>query len=972
MKIYAVLPLLVMSSFSYFSNASTSKVYLRDKELKTPEQINVSIAESSSMMNVTFTTINTDMKSGYVTINKINDKEKRTFNSSFSSKGVTNSSFKDDDGNKIKNKAYYYTTLEGLEPNTHYQYQCFTTDSFGTYSSDIHDFWTPINETSDEEYSFIYIADPQANIGDGKATSTTTEMAKTLFPDAKFIYIAGDLINGSWPNYDEEQWETLFNVPGSLYYNKNFNNQLSNYTIAAIQGNHDEETLNGHINHPSKVFKEDGIETIQKITYSFSWGNMRFVMLNTEWRSGDDYRLQKKFVKEENDKAKALGQRIAVCFHRSMYTGASHISSEDSIERRIQFADYFASLGIDFVLQGHDHVIARGQVDGTGHKVSQNNTITERMYYDTYPENAVQYFVGGTASTFKAYGASSYTISDNDPLTPNYSFLDLNSASKKGSSLNPYGPSSYEGVVSPSFTNVTVGKDYTRFDTYCYSYSASSDEITSMPILFDSYTITNKENVEQDYKNITTSSDDSGCVVKAQKKGKINDQVFFSLDMSEVKEVDTISIKCGDDDVPYTENRFGYQFKMPNNDVTITLKSKKSSKLPFEDNSYTVLNFSNNVYLKDVAEISKDMLGSNVDGYSEKTLPINNYSFTSSKMVLLKYNFSVPFSYNVNDIKGFSGTHNVKGGFIIYLNGECIYKFNVGEFGQVRIDRDIALNNYQIDAVDREYLGVKDIDNYPTSYSSLSGIPLFEAYNVSSLSKVLRNNGNTLSILFIPDSDVDINHFNITFKLNYYSSSYKSAINEYKNKINGLYDSSLDVYYENESIALIHQYIEEGIAILDERKLSSLYEFESLYLRIKNDIANIETKYQKVERLIDSISSEQDIDLITEARREYESLDSANKAMVANIEKLISFEQAISRNNKAIEISKLPNKLTYYVGESLDLAGLEVSLVKYDGSKETTSDYEVSNFSSDKPGQKIIVVSYNNLKTYFKVSVVAR
>ena len=177
MKIYAVLPLLVMTSFSYFSNASTSKVYLRDKELKTPKQINVSIAESSSTMNVTFTTINTEMKSGYVTINKINDKEKRTFNSSFSFKGVTNSSFKDDDGNKIKNKAYYYTTLEGLEPNTHYQYQCFTTDSFGTYSSDTHDFWTPISETSDEEYSFIYIADPQANIGDGKATSTTTEMA---------------------------------------------------------------------------------------------------------------------------------------------------------------------------------------------------------------------------------------------------------------------------------------------------------------------------------------------------------------------------------------------------------------------------------------------------------------------------------------------------------------------------------------------------------------------------------------------------------------------------------------------------------------------------------------------------------------------------------------------------------------------------------------------------------------------------
>lgn len=53
-----------------------------------------------------------------------------------------------------------------------------------------------------------------------------------------------------------------------------------------------------------------------------------------------------------------------VCFHKSMYSVASHVTEEDIVQLRTGLSPIFKELGIDVVLQGHDHVYARSYIMG--------------------------------------------------------------------------------------------------------------------------------------------------------------------------------------------------------------------------------------------------------------------------------------------------------------------------------------------------------------------------------------------------------------------------------------------------------------------------------------------------------------------------------------------------------------------------------------------------------------------------------
>ena len=72
--------------------------------------------------------------------------------------------------------------------------------------------------------------------------------------------------------------QTLMKINGKAsltnhitYFNNNFENQMSNYTIAALQGNHDSETFEGHLRHPSTLLtaSDNSSSAEHKLTYSF-------------------------------------------------------------------------------------------------------------------------------------------------------------------------------------------------------------------------------------------------------------------------------------------------------------------------------------------------------------------------------------------------------------------------------------------------------------------------------------------------------------------------------------------------------------------------------------------------------------------------------------------------------------------------------------------------------------------------------
>ena len=76
---------------------------------------------------------------------------------------------------------------------------------------------------------------------------------------------------------------------------------------------------------------------------------------------------------------------------------------------------------------------------------------------------------------------------------------------------------------------------------------------------------------------------------------------------------------------------------------------------------------------------------------------------------------------------------------------------------------------------------------------------------------------------------------------------------------------------------------------------------------------------------------------------------------------------------KNVEISSLPTKITYEVGEKLDTAGLALKVTYSDGSfKTVTSGYHITGFSSVNPGLCTVTVTYEGYSRAFMVNVLEK
>ena len=247
-------------------------------------------------------------------------------------------------------KFIHKIAVSGLTPDTEYEY----TVGYGenVYSGT---FKTGLPAGSNGSFSFVYLADTQvSNATNAKALGATLSRVNDMNPD--FVYIAGDVTDTA---ANETQWEQLFYNNGA--FPNGGQDMFGNSTLAVVQGNHDNNTMNRHINAPAKM---------GNIVYSFDYGPATFVMLNLESaRSDANARAQQKeYLTAVINDAKARGQWTLVGFHKSLYTGASHITDSDVIDARKYWCPVFAELDVDFVLQGHDHVYSRGFVEADGAK----------------------------------------------------------------------------------------------------------------------------------------------------------------------------------------------------------------------------------------------------------------------------------------------------------------------------------------------------------------------------------------------------------------------------------------------------------------------------------------------------------------------------------------------------------------------------------------------------------------------------
>lgn len=408
---------------------------------KAPEQLNVHVGDdAATQVNVTYTTI-TDT-STVIAVTKADGGETMYFEgTSYIGLG---------------GKYIHEISVNGLEPATEYVYT--VGDGFNERDGK---FKTALEQGDESSFTFAYLADTQvSNASNAKALGATLAKVNEKNPD--FVYLAGDVTDKST---NESQWEWLFNNDG--VYSTGGEDMFANNLVAVTQGNHDNNEMYQHINAP---------EEAGKIVYSFDYGCAKFIILNLESaRYDEDARAQQEaYLRDAVKDAKSNGQWTIVGFHKSLYTGASHITDSDIIAARKFWAPIFAETDVDLVLQGHDHVYSRGFVTAEGENA--NPTVLEDG--TIIQPDAPLYMVGGHAGGLKWYSKKNYTVTENDPLALNYSFLDVNSTDT-GSDVKK------EQVI----TMLEVSNETISVKTTFFKYNTDEDAITTDEYVYDTFTV---------------------------------------------------------------------------------------------------------------------------------------------------------------------------------------------------------------------------------------------------------------------------------------------------------------------------------------------------------------------------------------------------------------------------------------------------------------------------------------------------
>lgn len=230
-------------------------------------------------------------------------------------------------------------------------------------------------------FSFIDVSDTQmADKNGADVAANTVKAAFNIIPGAGFLINNGDLVDSS----SEAQWAWLIGSAQSI---------LQNTTIMPVSGNHDsgKDFFIDHFNLDTKT--ED---TATGAYYSTDYSNAHLIVLNTNETSGGYEEFsdaQLAWMKADIGAARNAGAVwVIVAMHKGPYSTATHAKDADIVDTRKKVAPLFSQLGVDVVLQGHDHVYARSKPIDNGAAAVEN---LETMSYNGSP---VAYLVnpGGT------------------------------------------------------------------------------------------------------------------------------------------------------------------------------------------------------------------------------------------------------------------------------------------------------------------------------------------------------------------------------------------------------------------------------------------------------------------------------------------------------------------------------------------------------------------------------------------------
>src|SRR5262249_3664192 len=104
---------------------------------------------------------------------------------------------------------------------------------------------------------------------------------------------------------------------------------------------------------------------------------------------------------------------IVLVYHHSIYSPADHANDADNQKRRLDFPTAFSNLGVNLVLQGHDHSYSRSYMIQSGVKQDPNEQPGATSVFQG--PGGVIYVTGNSASGSKYYPLSCPRTGPSDP-----------------------------------------------------------------------------------------------------------------------------------------------------------------------------------------------------------------------------------------------------------------------------------------------------------------------------------------------------------------------------------------------------------------------------------------------------------------------------------------------------------------------------------------------------------------------------
>lgn len=225
---------------------------------------------------------------------------------------------------------------------------------------------TGVIETADnsDKVTFFHMTDPQSqNEHQYETWANVVDTAFNMYPQSKFIMSTGDLTDN--PS-NIKQWKWLLNTAYS---------DLMSTVLMPTTGNHEDENYALDQSFALPDAPEQNRST--GIYYSFDYNNVHFIVLNTNDLNAKNALSDKQLAWLKQDAAASSAQWKIVALHKALYSNGSHYDDKDVKAIRKQLCSLMPELGIDLVLQGHDHVYLRtNAMKGNKVVLSQTKTVT--------------------------------------------------------------------------------------------------------------------------------------------------------------------------------------------------------------------------------------------------------------------------------------------------------------------------------------------------------------------------------------------------------------------------------------------------------------------------------------------------------------------------------------------------------------------------------------------------------------------